>query len=212
QALCDGRSRQAQGTRATARGRRPLQRRPRPADGPLPQLIPRLITQPVSRPGAPTPNAMFDPSLAPPLPGGASAPLRVLSLALEQRDAYTEGHCNRVCRLAFLLGQRFDLDAVRLGHLALAARFHDAGKIGVRDEVLLHPASSTRPHARTCACMRSSANACSWPPDARMPRMSPASSATTTRPSTAAAIRMAWPAKRSRWKCASSAWPTATTP
>lgn len=88
---------------------------------------------------------MFDPSLAPPLPGGASAPLRVLSLALEQRDAYTEGHCNRVCRLAFLLGQRFDLDAVRLGHLALAARFHDAGKIGVRDEVLLHPGQLDAP-------------------------------------------------------------------
>ncbi|WP_447730123.1 HD-GYP domain-containing protein [Pseudoxanthomonas suwonensis] len=38
-----------------------------------------------------------------------------------------------------LLGQRFDLGQARLGHLALAARFHDIGKIGVRDDVLLYP-------------------------------------------------------------------------
>jgi HD-GYP domain len=78
------------------------------------------------------------PALALPL-GRASASLRALALALEQRDAYTDGHCDRVCRLAALLGQRFDLDRERLAHLALAARFHDIGKIGVRDDVLLYP-------------------------------------------------------------------------
>src|SRR5690606_11066972 len=32
-----------------------------------------------------------------------------------------------------------DLDRDRLDHLAVAARFHDVGKIGVRDDVLLFP-------------------------------------------------------------------------
>lgn len=83
---------------------------------------------------------MHDPTSAPPIPlGGASASLRALALALEQRDAYTDAHCDRVCRLAMLLGQCFDLGQARLGHLALAARFHDIGKIGVRDDVLLYP-------------------------------------------------------------------------
>jgi HD-GYP domain len=68
-----------------------------------------------------------------------SCSLHALALALEQRDSYTDSHCDRVCRLARLLGQRLDLDRERLTHLALAARFHDIGKIGVRDDVLLYP-------------------------------------------------------------------------
>ena len=76
----------------------------------------------------------------PPLPlDRAASSLRALALALEQRDAYTDHHCDRVSRLAWLLGRQFDLDRERLDHLALAARFHDVGKIGVRDDVLLHP-------------------------------------------------------------------------
>jgi HD-GYP domain-containing protein (c-di-GMP phosphodiesterase class II) len=65
--------------------------------------------------------------------------LKALALALAQRDPYTGEHCDRVCRLAHALGERFDLDRERLTHLALAARFHDIGKIGVRDNVLLYP-------------------------------------------------------------------------
>jgi Response regulator containing a CheY-like receiver domain and an HD-GYP domain len=68
-----------------------------------------------------------------------SCSLHALALALEQRDSYTDSHCDRVCRLARLLGQRLDLDRDRLDHLAVAARFHDIGKIGVRDDVLLYP-------------------------------------------------------------------------
>src|SRR5690606_38719102 len=69
----------------------------------------------------------------------ASCSLHALALALEQRDIYTDSHCDRVCRLARLMGQRLDLDRDRLDHLAVAARFHDVGKIGVRDDVLLFP-------------------------------------------------------------------------
>lgn len=65
--------------------------------------------------------------------------LQVLAVALEERDPYTDDHCDRVARIARALGQRCDLDSDQLHHLALAARFHDVGKIGVRDDVLLHP-------------------------------------------------------------------------
>src|SRR5690606_13581358 len=48
-------------------------------------------------------------------------------------------HCDRVSRLARAMGQRCGLPDERLEHLVLAARFHDVGKIGIRDDVLLYP-------------------------------------------------------------------------
>ncbi|MFT3667869.1 MAG: HD domain-containing protein [Pseudoxanthomonas sp.] len=64
--------------------------------------------------------------------------LESLALAIEVRDAYTRGHCDRTGRIARALGQCFDLDAAHLEQLELAAHFHDVGKIGVPDRVLLH--------------------------------------------------------------------------
>ncbi|MBA3929342.1 HD-GYP domain-containing protein (c-di-GMP phosphodiesterase class II) [Pseudoxanthomonas japonensis] len=61
-----------------------------------------------------------------------------LALAMEIRDAYTRGHCDRTGRIARALGQCFDLDAEQLEQLELAAHFHDVGKIGVPDRVLFH--------------------------------------------------------------------------
>lgn len=72
-------------------------------------------------------------------PKDSSCAIDVLAVALDQRDSYTDHHCDRVSQLAQALGQRCDLDEKRLGHLVLAARFHDVGKIGIRDDVLLHP-------------------------------------------------------------------------
>jgi len=82
------------------------------------------------------PNLASDPLLA--LHGTGSS-LYALTVALEQRDPYTDEHCDRVCALAQRLGHCFDLDRDRLANLALAARFHDIGKIGVRDTELLYP-------------------------------------------------------------------------
>ncbi|KAF1724000.1 HD family phosphohydrolase [Pseudoxanthomonas mexicana] len=62
-----------------------------------------------------------------------------LALAIEVRDAYTRGHCDRTGRIARALGQCFDLEPAQLEQLELAAHFHDVGKIGVPDRVLLHP-------------------------------------------------------------------------
>lgn len=63
-----------------------------------------------------------------------------LTMALNERDAYTNVHCNRVCQLAQELGRAFDLNEKDLAELVLAARFHDIGKIGIPDAVLLKPA------------------------------------------------------------------------
>ena len=64
--------------------------------------------------------------------------LEALSLAIEVRDAYTRGHCDRTGRIARALGQCFDMEADQLEQLELAAHFHDVGKIGVPDRLLLH--------------------------------------------------------------------------
>lgn len=72
-------------------------------------------------------------------PDDASCAIDVLAAALDQRDSYTDRHCDRVSQLAHAMGNRCELSEERLAHLALAARFHDVGKIGIRDDVLLHP-------------------------------------------------------------------------
>lgn len=59
-----------------------------------------------------------------------------LLTALCARDAYTRGHCDRVCVLALAMGRALDLPGHELDALRIASRLHDIGKIGVRDEVL----------------------------------------------------------------------------
>lgn len=72
-------------------------------------------------------------------PHDSSCAINVLAAALDQRDSYTDHHCDRVSLLAQALGKRCGLSEQRLDHLVLAARFHDVGKIGIRDDVLLFP-------------------------------------------------------------------------
>ena len=64
-----------------------------------------------------------------------------LANAIEARDSYLHGHCERLAslavRLAELLGLRPDeVETIRLG-----AILHDIGKIGIPDRVLLKPAA-----------------------------------------------------------------------
>lgn len=63
-----------------------------------------------------------------------------VSVALDERDAYTYDHCGRVLMLARALGFACDITGDNLVTLEIAAAFHDIGKIGVRDAVLLKPA------------------------------------------------------------------------
>ena len=62
---------------------------------------------------------------------------QALMRTLELRDPYTYGHSMRVMEYALLIGRGSALSQKELKELELAAMFHDLGKIGVRDCVLL---------------------------------------------------------------------------
>jgi putative two-component system response regulator len=68
-----------------------------------------------------------------------SAESVILSLALviEARDAYTDGHCQRLAGYATALGTAIGLDEEQLAALYRGGYLHDLGKIGIPDAVLL---------------------------------------------------------------------------
>ncbi len=65
--------------------------------------------------------------------------LETLSRALKWRDPETQRHSESVARLAVAVAQKLRLSREQVERLYLAARVHDIGKIGVRDDVLLKP-------------------------------------------------------------------------
>jgi len=68
---------------------------------------------------------------------------KALSVALRERDARTSAHSSRVGGLALELGKQRGLSEPELDLLRLSAEFHDVGKIGVPDSVLLKPGTLT---------------------------------------------------------------------
>jgi putative two-component system response regulator len=73
----------------------------------------------------------------------AEAVIVSLALAVEARDAMTEGHCHRLSAYATRLGVRLgvsldDLDALRRGGV-----LHDLGKVALPDTILLKPSRLT---------------------------------------------------------------------
>lgn len=67
----------------------------------------------------------------------AEAVIMSLALTIEARDAYTEGHCERLSGYATLLGAGLSLDEADLMTLRRAAFLHDLGKIVVPDGILM---------------------------------------------------------------------------
>lgn len=65
--------------------------------------------------------------------------IRALAATVEAKDPYTRGHSEAVRRLAVATGRQLGLDPQTLERLSLAALFHDIGKIGIPDSVLLKP-------------------------------------------------------------------------
>ena len=55
------------------------------------------------------------------------------------RDAYTFGHCQRVAEFSEAICRELGLPHDMTDEISLAARIHDLGKIGIRDNVLLKP-------------------------------------------------------------------------
>lgn len=69
--------------------------------------------------------------------------LGALAMALDARDAETRGHSERVVAYSLRLGVQLGLSREELTGLERGALLHDVGKIGVRDAILLKPASLT---------------------------------------------------------------------
>ncbi len=62
--------------------------------------------------------------------------ISALAEAVEAKDAYTRGHCDRVARISVAIAKRVGLDTTRSMELELAAILHDVGKIGVEEGVV----------------------------------------------------------------------------
>lgn len=63
--------------------------------------------------------------------------VEVLRLAVDAKDEYTRGHSDRVAALAVEIGRASGFDADELEELRVAGLFHDIGKIGTADDILL---------------------------------------------------------------------------
>lgn len=61
----------------------------------------------------------------------------VLKNTVGAKDNYTKEHSDRAAKLAELFGKELKLSEDELKNLILAANFHDIGKIGIADSVLL---------------------------------------------------------------------------
>ena len=59
-----------------------------------------------------------------------------LAVAIEAKDAYTRGHCDRVARISVEIGKQFAMDEKQCEELELAAILHDVGKIGIKAGIL----------------------------------------------------------------------------
>ncbi|HEU5363386.1 MAG TPA: HD domain-containing phosphohydrolase [Gaiellaceae bacterium] len=62
-----------------------------------------------------------------------------LANAIEARDSYLHGHCERLASLAVRIAEELGLDHDEIETLRLGAILHDVGKIGIPDRVLLKP-------------------------------------------------------------------------
>lgn len=64
---------------------------------------------------------------------------KALAVALRYRDFLTQLHSERVQGLSALIGQHCGLSHQAINTLVIAASFHDIGKIGIPDRILLKP-------------------------------------------------------------------------
>ena len=71
-----------------------------------------------------------------------------LALTIEARDAYTEGHCQRLARYATAIGSALTLDEVDIQALHRGAYLHDLGKIAIPDAILLKAGALTADETR----------------------------------------------------------------
>ena len=69
--------------------------------------------------------------------------IQTLRYTVEAKDPYTRGHSDRVSRYSVLLGKHLGLSDTDLKTLEIGGLFHDIGKIGIPDSILLKEAKLT---------------------------------------------------------------------
>jgi putative nucleotidyltransferase with HDIG domain len=62
--------------------------------------------------------------------------VRALVQAIEEKDAYTRGHSERVASISMQLGQMMNLPPKELEYLRLGCLLHDVGKIGISESIV----------------------------------------------------------------------------
>lgn len=63
--------------------------------------------------------------------------IEILRFTVEAKDAYTRGHSDRVSEYSELIGKALNLSEAELKTLKIGGLFHDIGKIGIPDSILL---------------------------------------------------------------------------
>jgi putative nucleotidyltransferase with HDIG domain len=63
--------------------------------------------------------------------------IEVLRKTVEVKDVYTRGHSDRVSEYSLLIGEKLNLPPEQMKTLKIGALFHDIGKIGIPDAILL---------------------------------------------------------------------------
>ena len=69
--------------------------------------------------------------------------IETLRYTVEAKDTYTKGHSDRVSEFACLIGKKMGLDDDELKKLKIGGLFHDIGKIGIPDSILLKESKLT---------------------------------------------------------------------
>ncbi len=63
--------------------------------------------------------------------------IEALRLAVDAKDMYTRGHSDRVAFFSMLIGAKMNMSEQELETLRIGGVFHDIGKIGTADDILL---------------------------------------------------------------------------
>lgn len=61
----------------------------------------------------------------------------ILRQTVEAKDPYTKGHSDRVSKYSVMLGRKLELSEEEIHTLEIGGYFHDIGKIGIPDSILL---------------------------------------------------------------------------
>ncbi len=62
--------------------------------------------------------------------------VKVLAEAIEAKDKYTRGHCDRMRSICLILGKSLNLTSLEMTDIEYSAILHDLGKIGIVDSIL----------------------------------------------------------------------------